>query len=163
MGQCQCVNRGSQGSNWAEPLCVNDCSFGYWGFSCSFACSCNHHGSCDKASATSCTCLSDDVLGHWDGSACDVCAERYINEQSGCITYDQSVTLGGWRLHLKKGVKGWKAQRKRPRTGFRTHGHTRSGWVGGGRRRHQFHTVPPCWNGENSSISISGLSLRTHG
>ena len=67
-----------------------DCDPGWFGP----LCSCNDgstasktcvHGDC-QADGT-CACHDDDVLGHWDGPFCSICASNYFTELTFCTQY----------------------------------------------------------------------------
>ena len=80
-------------TNGVEATCA--CDPGWYGP----LCSCNDgstaaktcvHGDCQVDG--SCLCHDDDVLGHWDGPFCSICAANYFTEATFCTQYCNPAT-----------------------------------------------------------------------
>jgi hypothetical protein len=95
-GACECLVHERLG-HWArgpDGTCNANCAPGFWGPSCAETCQCNGRGSCSKFSGN-CVCFDSDLLGHFSGASCSICAAGYIGarctERNVLITRLQAV------------------------------------------------------------------------
>ena len=85
-GRCSCFQ------GYTGPSCSQECPGGV-------ATPCSGRGICE-ANAT-CTCFSDDILGHWGGSDCSTCA----SEWRGVKCNQQCPRVGGRRVRWARGLQ----------------------------------------------------------
>ncbi|CUF96838.1 transmembrane protein, putative, partial [Bodo saltans] len=83
-GACEC--RTDTSGYWSGATC-SDCVYGYWGTSCTEACDCSNHGSCDSVQ---CYCSQDETDGFFTGTTCDTCSTGYIG--ASCNIKDVAIT-----------------------------------------------------------------------